>query len=158
MNSDMDELARRDESVRALFAEMQASSFAHANTYVTVIVFGAYAGLFAIWSNVKERLSADMVYWTGLLIGLSMMCFVAFEIFKMVVVSRDMMAMRSLIVVDMSPEERDQRKKKLSASANYFINKVVIPIWVITLAVTGITGFGAAVLLMTAFIQGLAKA
>lgn len=157
MSSDQEEFARRDESIRALLAEMQASAFAHSNTYVTVVVFGAYAGLFTIWSNVKDHLSADMVYWIGLLIGVSMTCFVAFEIFKMVIVSRDMMAVRALIVADISPEERDQRRKQIGAKSNFFITKVAIPIWVGALAVTAATGFGAGILLMIVFIRGLAK-
>lgn len=95
------EMKRRDESIRRLFADMQASGFSHANSYVTVVVFGSYAGMFAVWSNVKDRLSADMTYWTGMLIAISMMSFVAFEIFKMIVLSQDMLAVRKLIIRDL---------------------------------------------------------
>jgi hypothetical protein len=154
---DLDEIARRDESVRKLFAEMQASNFAHANTYVTVVVFGSYAGLFTVWTNVKDRLSDGYVYWTGIFIATSMISFVSFEIFKMIVTSREMLVMRTLISVDISPEERDELKAKASARSNFFINRVVIPIWILALAITGTTGLSAGILLMIAFIHGLTK-
>ncbi|MGO6719531.1 hypothetical protein ACC717_05945 [Rhizobium ruizarguesonis] len=151
------EMQRRDESIRRHSADMQASTFSHANSYVTVVVFGSYAGMFAIWSNVKDRLSADMTYWTGMLIAISMMSFVAFEIFKMIILSLNMLAVRKLLIRDMSPEERDDLRSEISGKANIFLSRVIIPVWIAALAFTATTGFGAGILLLTAFIRGLAK-
>ncbi len=151
------EMKRRDESVRRHFADMQASAFSHANSYVTVVVFGSYAGMFAVWSNVKDRLSADMTYWTGMLIAISMMSFVAFELFKMIILSRNMLAVRKLLIRDMSPEERDHLRLEMAGKTNMFVSRVIIPVWIAALAFTAMTGFGAAILLLTAFIRGLAK-
>lgn len=151
------ERKRRDESVRRHLADMQASGFSHANSYVTVVVFGSYAGMFAVWSNVKDRLSADMTYWTGMLIAISMMSFVAFEIFKMIILSQNMLAVRKLVIRDMSPEEREHLRSEMAGKANVFVSRVIIPVWIASLAFTAMTGFGAGILLLTAFIRGLAK-
>ncbi|WP_157071790.1 hypothetical protein [Steroidobacter denitrificans] len=41
--------------------------------YTAVIIFGGYAGFFAIWQMTKEYLSKDQALWSALLIMLSLL-------------------------------------------------------------------------------------
>ncbi|AMN47949.1 hypothetical protein ACG33_12740 [Steroidobacter denitrificans] len=50
-----------------------ASAYDYATVYTAVIIFGGYAGFFAIWQMTKEYLSKDQALWSALLIMLSLL-------------------------------------------------------------------------------------
>jgi len=52
--------------------ELLAHTFSQAQAYTNVILVAGYAGFFAIWSFIKPELTKATVFWSGLLISLSL--------------------------------------------------------------------------------------
>lgn len=73
-----------DEKLKEFIAKQEQiinSIFEQSRSYVNIIMMGGYAGLFAVWNFTKD----DLVHWqsmtVGLLITLSILSFVLFEIY-----------------------------------------------------------------------------
>src|ERR1700681_1011306 len=63
--------------------EHVTSTFERMQSYSRVIIGLAYAGLLAIWSATKQVLPERLLVWSGLLIVLSILAYVVFEIVQM---------------------------------------------------------------------------
>ena len=68
--------------------KLLTTSFDKAATYTTVIIFGGYAGFFALWQLSKDYLSKEQALWSALLILISLLSFVLFEVAKMILVTK----------------------------------------------------------------------
>lgn len=134
---------------------MQLAIFAQSQVYISVVIFGAYGGMFTIWTIVKDKISPTATYCIGILMVISIISFVAFEIFKMIYSSRRSLAFRSISDPNMTYAEWDARRVAMEKRANNFVSKIAIPVWVISLIVTGATGFAAGAFLIIAFISEL---
>jgi hypothetical protein len=151
----IDEAKAVDEVKKSLM-ETQSASFNFATAYTTVIIFGGYASLFTIWSYTREHLPKITSYRVALLMGVSILCFVLFEVFKMLLVSRELLKVRELLVNRLSPSEFLEKREKLARESHNLTQKLVLPVWAIILVVTVLTGVGASVLLLSAFATELA--
>ncbi len=61
--------------------------FEKASTY-TKLIFGlAYGGFFAFWSGTKQYLAPKQLVWSALLVTISLMLFVLFEVFNAAILS-----------------------------------------------------------------------
>lgn len=149
---DKDATAKR---LRDFIVEVQSSAFNHAQTYTTVVIFGGYAGLFTIWSFTAEHLSQTVSFTVALLIGVSLLTFVLFEIFRMVIVAQDMMELRGLILRPLPPDELFAQRERLAKAQNRRMVRIVLPTWVGALVVTVITAIGAAAVMLFNFASGL---
>ncbi|MBB3145025.1 hypothetical protein FHS21_001426 [Phyllobacterium trifolii] len=106
--------------VTEMMLEIQSAAFGHTTAYTAVIVFGGYAGIFTIWSNTKDHLSHTLANWVGLLLGVSIFCFVLFEVFKMLAIAREMMKFRVLIVNEYPPAVLLAKRAALAKESNIF--------------------------------------
>lgn len=148
--------ARDAKLVKELLIDVQSAAYNHAAAYTTVVIFGGYAALFTIWSYTKDHLTERTTYWVALLLGISVLTFVFFEVFKMLLISREIMKMRKLIVKEHPPSALLAERERLAHSTNKLVQRVVVPIWIVALVVTILTGGGAAILLLSAFASSLA--
>lgn len=142
--------------VKELLLEVQSAAYGHATSYTTIVVFGGYASLFTIWTYTKDYLSKETTYRVAIMLGSSVLLFVLFEIFKMVIVSYEMMKVRALLVNQFPPAVLLAKRAALARNSKLFVQRIVVPTWIIVLIVTIITGFGAAFLLLGAFASYLA--
>lgn len=148
--------AMEAKAIRDLLLDVQSQAYGHATTYTAVIIFGGYASLFTIWTYTKDHLSETMTYWVALLLGISVLAFVFFEVFKMLLLSREMLKIRGLLVQKLPPAVLLRRYEELSQESNFLVLKIFLPIWVVVLIITITSGVGAAVLLLWAFASALA--
>lgn len=61
--------------------EVVRNTYEHAKQYSNLIIFGGYAGLFAVWNFTKDNLSDWQVWTTGLFALASIFIFIVFELY-----------------------------------------------------------------------------
>jgi len=70
------------------FIEQQKQILSHlyqkAGSYTNLVMLAGYAGIFGIWQFTHELLSRRVTMWVALLISLSLMLFVGYEVWKMI--------------------------------------------------------------------------
>jgi len=126
--------------------------FERMQSYSRVIIGLAYAGLLAIWSATKQVLPERLLVWSGLFIILSILAYVVFEVGQMIFYTwmswkySDDTQKRGLPV---ALSEFEKREKGYRASQ--FL------VWLITLMIAALTGFGAAGILIYAFCRRLLR-
>jgi hypothetical protein len=124
-----------------------------------VIIFGGYAGLFAIWQLSKDHLSKEQALWSALLVLISLISFVLFEIVKMIMVSRSIF---SKINILKTPDVRSDPQRLLKAlteldEAQHAGLGIFHKIWALTIVVALGCALSGAGVLGYAFIVGLAR-
>jgi hypothetical protein len=129
-----------------------SASYDKAVTYTNVIIIGGYASFFGLWSLSKPYLSAVQARWAALIMLLSVSTFVFFEVYKMMVTTREQHNYAQILK---NPEARTNPNVWLARLQEYEQNCkrqniTFIRIWginvivaVVTAAVAvGILGFG----------------
>ena len=154
---------REQERLAAQILEAQqkliAVSYDKAATYTTVIIFGGYAGMFALWQLTKDYLSKPQALWAALLILVSLVSFVLFEVGKMVLVSRSVFAKMRVLNsphVQHNPHLLLKNLQEIEATQQ----AVLVPFfvgWAIAVGICVLGALGAVGVLAYAFITGLAK-
>lgn len=144
-------LAKAVREQKEVLIEIEAAVFGNSVAYTTVVIFGGYAALFTVWTQTRDFLSPTNASWVGLLTGVSLAAFVALEVFRMIVKSVELMKVRSLLS-ESNPAQFRDRYNALQAASNRFNRQVLLPVWIAALAITVLTGFGAAFVLMGAFV------
>jgi hypothetical protein len=133
-----------------------ATTFDKANAYTNLIIAAGYAGFFALWNGTRGYLSKRLALWAALLMLVSIVSFVVFEIWKMLISSRAMNRLADLMTDGQprSPEqvlaalqEHEKRARRESIS--------LVKFWRPQFAFTMLTGFAAIGLLLAAFVQAL---
>ena len=152
---DQPDIERDVERMKDVLLELQTAAYSHAQAYTTVVVFGAYAGLFTMWGFTREHLDQTITFTVGLLIGISLLAFVSHEIFSMIIRSREFFKMRGLFVQELTPAIFLAKRKKIAKEANIFVQWIVIPVWLVALSISAGTGIAAAIFLLYAFASAL---
>src|ERR1700730_12876635 len=138
------DLEKHDDLVRSMFERMQS--------YSRVIIGLAYAGLLAIWSATKQVLPERLLVWSGLLIVLSILTYVVFEIVQMFLYNwmswryADEVAKKGLAV---ALYENRRREKRIRASH--------LLLWLITFVIAALAGCSATGILVYAFCRRLLR-
>jgi hypothetical protein len=130
-----------------------------AATYTTIIIFGGYAGLFGIWQLTKEYLSKDQALWSALLIMISLLAFVLFEVFKMIFTTRAFMSKAKVLnqpLVRNNPQRliaalQDLENVQKAQLGNFMV------VWAVAVTVCLAGALVATGILAFAFICGLAR-
>lgn len=148
---------QRMERVRYQLIERLSRSGDTMQAYTVVVIFGAFAALFTIWSYTKDYLGQWATYWVGALLGTSIMVFVAFEVFKVASSGFHSQKVLELLNKELSPREFFAEQKSLVKKQNDFNQLINYPIWMAALFITVVTGFGSAGILMFHFVSALAK-
>jgi hypothetical protein len=144
-------------------AEAQERSVAHAYDYATVytavIIFGGYAGFFAIWQLTKDYLSKDQALWSALCVMVSLLFFVLFEVFKMVFVTTQVLRQKRILE---TPRVRNDPHLLLAAlqgleKAQRPSFRWLIVSWAIIVVIALVTALAGIAILGYAFISGLSR-
>ena len=154
---------QQQEKLAADIAEAQQKvitvSYDRAASYTAIIIFGGYAGVFGIWQLSKEYLTKDQVLWSALLLLISLLSFVLFEVIKMVLVTRQVLSRAAVL---QQPQVKSNPQLLLQAlaaldEAQHLTLRGFIVAWAITVAVAVGCALGGAGILGYAFVAGLAK-
>ena len=131
--------------------ELLAYTFSQVQAYTNVILVAGYAGFFAIWNFVKPDLTKATVFWSGLLISLSLAGFIAWEVYNMFFRSR------SILGISRAVNETEKFDQLMLNHTKTEQERLITygRVWIIQLSFVVITGFGAIVILISAFIHGL---
>ncbi|MBX9464091.1 MAG: hypothetical protein KL840_14220 [Aquamicrobium sp.] len=126
--------------------DVTSAGYERGTAYTNVLMLAGYAGIFGIWSFTKDHLTETASLTVALLVGLSLMFFVGWELAKMIHGSFHVSKMTKLISGNKSPGdfftelEKTQTEAKV---AQLWFGRA----WFVILAVTIIPGFGGALLL-----------
>ncbi len=129
-------------------------------SYTNLIIVAGYASFFAIWSFTKEYLSPRQVLWAALLMSVSIVTFVFFEIIKMTVTSRSLLA-RSKAVSDPAAANDPQRILGNLREFELQSQRDIVwfgKFWICALVVCVSTAVLAIAILFSAFISSLIQA
>jgi hypothetical protein len=131
------------------FIQQQNQLFQKAEAYSKTIILLGYAGLFALWGFVKDHLSHRAIMWTALLVGFSLIVYIAWEIVAMA--QRALVHHRFNKAISAHPAD-------LAKAINDFdqqtraIEMRSVAIWRVILVLTVVPGFvGAFILLYNVF-------
>ena len=134
-------------------------SYDKAASYTTVIIFGGYAGFFAIWQLTKDYLTKPQALWSALLILVSLLAFVLFEVSKMIIVTRRVYSKAKALrnpILRTSPQLLLNALNELEVAQHGGLGLFLV-FWAISVAISVGGALGGAGILSYAFISGLAK-
>lgn len=98
MNADQEKLTRT-------LAEIQVKVWEKASAYTNVIILAGYAGGFGIWTYTKAQLTDKANIWVATFLGISLIVFIGWEIFTMILRSRHFAKIQPLLVSQLTPKE-----------------------------------------------------
>ena len=121
--------------------------------YTNIIILAGYAGFFAIWNFTKPQLSNEQILWSALLMCISLMSFVAFEIYGMILRSKSFLGLTKVI------NDPKQFVTLLKGHNENEQSRAIIfgRVWIIGLFISVASGFIAAGILIWAFVCELFK-
>ena len=133
------------------------SSYDKATTYTNLVIVAGYAGLFALWHVTKEHLSRNQTLSAALLLLVSIIVFVLFEIYKAYYTSSSLLGYSQIVN---RPENQNSLAKLASEIERYRLEDQRRGIWfgkswLVVFIVTTLTGLGSAVILLYAFVRAL---
>ena len=145
-----------DEIVEAQISVVTAT-FNNAAAYTNLIMLAGYAGFFGLWQLTAEYLSKNQKLWSALLILISLLLFVIFEVVKMVVITH---GVRKKAEVLNSPNTAGSPERTLVAlqALEKALDRSTKPFmlyWAITTGLCVATGLGGVAILSSAFICSL---
>lgn len=143
------------ERVRHILIDIQTKVFDRAAAYSNLIMFGGYAGGFAIWNFTREILGNQAEVWVALLLTISLATFIFFEVFKMIFTSMGTFKQRAVLTKVLPPDQFLAKLQELEQSQNMRIAKWVIPIWITSLVIAMPTALGAFGICMWNFVTAL---
>ena len=133
--------------------------FDKAVAYTNLMMVGGYAGFFGLWQLTKDFLSKPQALWAALLMLISLVSFILFEVIKMVFIS---WSTQKLALVLNSPANRNdpqlmiKQLNELQAIPERISTRFMV-FWAITVVIALGTALGGAGVLGFAFISGLLK-
>lgn len=131
--------------------ELLAHTFSQAQAYTNIILVAGYAGFFAIWSFIRQDLSKQQIFWSGLMISISLAVFIAWETYGMFFRSRSVMGIAKAVNDPPNFERLLLTHQKNEHERIIRFGRV----WIVVLVVVVGTGFSAIGMMLWAFIQGL---
>jgi hypothetical protein len=139
-------------SRREFIEKLSSVNFDKAATFMSLVIGGGYAGLFAIWGWVSNYLYRWETLTIAMLLAISITAFVAWQVFGMVSIARQQMRFARAIVVkdvDFDAEMGRANKQNLAAFA------VIMKLWPYAIAVIATPAAIGALLLILACAEHL---
>lgn len=130
-----------------------------AATYTTIVIFGGYAGFFGIWQLTRDYLTKEQALWSAILILLSLLAFVLFEVIKLIVVSVGIIKQAAVLrdpTLKSDPERLLRALDEMQKSQTRVLWPVLV-FWAVTVAVSLGGAIGGASVLVCAFVGSLVK-
>jgi hypothetical protein len=151
------ELDEHAERVKKLVLDLQSAAYGSARTYTTVVIFGGYAGLFTVWNLSREVMETSTATWVALLASLSLLSFVMFEVYSMISRALQIRSFAALLTKNLQPDEFLAEHEKLNRHQQFKAFKIEIPLWAVSVTISVITAFAAALILIFVFVCALLK-
>lgn len=158
---DDEQTARQERAARLtidLLVEMTTVLFDKAAAYTSLVMLGGYAGIFSIWAFVNEGIDPRARLWVALLLMVSIVAFVAYEVYKMIFSAIQTYSLSALLNVPRTPEQmleafqEHQNRQKQSSSM-----PLQIGIWLLFLGIAVAAAVGALILLGGALVIEILK-
>ncbi len=133
------------------YKEALGAAYSHAGNYANAIVGAGYASFFAIWALTKDRIPNRAMALAGILIVVSILFFIAFEIIKMIYAKVDLEKQAKAL------SQPDQYRELLAAHKTVQA-RLALQLrihWTICFSVSLLTGLGAAGIVLWVFIKQL---
>lgn len=133
--------------------ELTAHTFSQAQAYTNLVLVAGYAGFFAIWSFIKTDMSRAQIFWSGLLITLSLTTFMVWEIYASFCRSKSLLGLARAVndpenfLAHLHSHKADEQNRVIRHGRA----------WAVAFAFTVLTGFSAIGILLWAFVCGLWK-
>jgi hypothetical protein len=142
----------REKDLQAMdkMRELVVSLYREGTAYTNLVIVAGYAGAFAIWHFMGSSISVKARFWSALLILLSILCFAAFEVQKMI---REGWRLQGLseAMLTLPESQRLEALQALLVKGQLIQGKI----WIIFLIPTVLTALAAAVFLASAFVAKL---
>lgn len=135
----LEELVAKDREAQR---EMLGQIFENAKGYTNLVMAGGYVGAFTIWNFTKDLLPTVAHAWVALLLTTSLLAFIGFEVFMMVVRSWQMLNLKQIAAFDGKPGDYDRAVQRIRARQRKMMS-AVLGIWVAIMAVAGGTVLAA---------------
>lgn len=129
----------------------QNSLFDKASSYTRLVLGIAYAGFFAAWSGSKSYLSPKALLWSALLIVISLLLYLLFEIVQTAVISFISIDCAKAVA---SGAALGEQLTKFGNRATAH-SRPLHTIWFVTFPASLLTGLAGAVILIVAFVSAL---
>lgn len=144
--------AEHEQRIEAV-TKILASLYEKAAAYSNVMIIAGYAAFFAVWANTKAYLGKRETLWAALLMAVSIILFVLFEIVKMFITGKGLMNLRKE-VVSATPETFTAKLDELKNTEARF-HLILLPIWYVVFSACLIFALLAASILINAFLREL---
>lgn len=145
--AEAEKTAREVEKVRDSLIEFNSRTFDKAQSYTTVIIAGAYVGMFSVWSSSKDALSAKGSIAIALCLTTSLTFFVLYEIAGTAIRTSGFLRLKREVAkakttADYAAYIERERKREARAGLRF------VPAYAISLALTLLPAMVAAGLLI----------
>lgn len=149
----LDEEKAKQETIDVLI-KIQGAVFEKATAYTNVVILAGYAGILTIWGSLKSEFPVKANIAIALSAGVSLLLFVSWEVYKMIVSSHRMVAVAQLINKTMEPNEFSAALKRIQLENDKASVRLIIP-WYIFLILTIVPAVVSVGLLFYNFVAGL---
>ena len=157
------ELSNEEREQIDLFIESQlklmSETFEKSTNYTNLLLVAGYAGFFALWQVTREFLSKGQVLWSALLMLISIVIFIVYEIFRSLYTTAYLHTYyrtiskpevkASLTILNRTLETFQSERRNATLG--------VTILWAFVFGTTAVTGLAAASILLYAFIRALLK-
>jgi hypothetical protein len=132
----------------------QQQMYDKASAYIRIIIGLAYAGFFTVWAGTNRYMGRSAVLWSALLMSLSVMAYVAFEVVQMLFLS--LAALKFSKAAQVNP-------LNLQASMETFrqweikSHRRLVGFWFMAIVLSVVPGFAAACVLVVSFVHRLLR-
>lgn len=140
---------------REAIIDIVSVTYDRAVAYSNVMIIAGYAGVFATWHLVEPDLNRTATIWVALLLAISLTTFVAFEVYKMVIISISMKPQLSLLSASVDDSEFLRQLSEIQRKQKHTAMKLTWRAWYCVLVVAVPTGFAAMLILGYQFISVL---
>lgn len=125
-------------------------AMAAAQSYTNVIMVVGYAALFTLWAQTKGNFTMATTLVAGIFLALSVLCFVGWEIFGMIVRSKANIAIGRAVN---NPPEFEARMNNFKADQQVFMRRFY-PIWIAVIGSAVGTALMGFVIMLCALMHG----
>jgi len=133
--------------------ELLAHAYDRGMAYTNLILGAGYAGFFATWTFTRDRLTDRQTLWSALLVSLSLISFVLFEVYKTFFVSRTLLALSRAVQNPTEVVRRLAEWQQIVEASQIRFGRI----WAYTFPFTLFTGLAGIGILVYAFICALLK-
>ena len=134
--------------------DLLESTFSKAMAYTNTVILAGYASFFGIWNFTKPQLTNNQILWSAVLMSVSLIAFVLFEIYGMFYRSKSLLGLANVV------NNQETFNKKLLEHKEKEQTRSIVHgrIWLFVFPVSVISGVSAAGILLWAFIAQLFQA